>query len=174
MVKIFNNNEVYIFLKNAKEMHPDISFDVPVYTIGNTEGLIKEADYNNILLQNNKEVASLSVTKVKTLEAEVEAMQALRPIKHLFLSKYGMSDEEIQKKIFKEEIEKVKKFVENLNKKVETPIIMWDERLSTHGADRLLTNACIAKSKRKAYIDKIAASFILEGFLHYCKKTYVN
>ena len=72
------------------------------------------------------------------------------------------------------QLEKVKKFVENLNKKVETPIIMWDERLSTHGADRLLTNACIAKSKRKAYIDKIAASFILEGFLHYCEKTDVN
>ena len=114
MVKIFNNNEVYIFLKNAKEIHPDISFDIPVYTIGNTEGLIKEEDYNNILLKNNKEVTSLSVTKVQTLEAEVEAMQVLRPIKHLFLSKYGMSDEEIQKKIFKEEIENVKRFVENI------------------------------------------------------------
>ncbi len=67
------------------------------------------------------------------------------------------------------QLEKVKKFVENLEKKIEKPIIMWDERLSTHGANRLLTNACITKSKRKNYIDKVAASFILEGFLHYCK-----
>ena len=114
MVKIFNNDEVYIFLKNAKEMHPDVSFDIPVYTIGNTEGLIKEADYNNILLKNNKEVTSLSVTKVQTLEAEVETMQALRPIKHMILSKFGLSDEKIQKRLLKEEIEKVKKFVENI------------------------------------------------------------
>ena len=67
------------------------------------------------------------------------------------------------------QLEKVKKFTENLDKKVEKPIIMWDERLSTYGADRLLTNACIPQSKRKSYIDKIAASFILEGFLHYCE-----
>ena len=67
------------------------------------------------------------------------------------------------------QLEKVKKFTENLDKKVEKPIIMWDERLSTYGADRLLTNACITQSKRKSYIDKIAASFILEGFLHYCE-----
>ena len=67
------------------------------------------------------------------------------------------------------QLEKVKKFTENLDKKVEKPIIMWDERLSTYGADRLLTNACIPQSKRKSCIDKIAASFILEGFLHYCE-----
>ncbi len=72
------------------------------------------------------------------------------------------------------QLEKVKRFVENLEKKVNLPIVMWDERLSTHGADRLLTNACITKSRRKTYIDKVAASFILEGFLHYCENIYTR
>lgn len=72
------------------------------------------------------------------------------------------------------QLEKVKRFVENLGKKVNLPIVMWDERLSTHGADRLLTNACITKSRRKTYIDKVAASFILEGFLHYCENIYTR
>ena len=67
------------------------------------------------------------------------------------------------------QLEKVQRFVDNLEKKVNTPIVMWDERLSTHGADRVLTNACITKYKRRTYIDKIAASFILEGFLYYCE-----
>ena len=44
-------------------------------------------------------------------------------------------------------------------------IIMWDERLSTVGAERTLLEADVSRKKRKAVIDKMAAVFILQGYL---------
>lgn len=69
------------------------------------------------------------------------------------------------------QLEKVKYFASGLAKKTEAPIIFWDERLSTHGAARILQEANIKTRKQTAHIDKIAAGFILEGFLNYCEKS---
>ncbi|UEX91046.1 Holliday junction resolvase RuvX [Staphylococcus ratti] len=44
-------------------------------------------------------------------------------------------------------------------------IIMWDERLSTMAAERSLLEADVSRSKRKKVIDKMAAVFILQGYL---------
>lgn len=44
-------------------------------------------------------------------------------------------------------------------------IIMWDERLSTMAADRSLLEADVSRQKRKKVIDKMAAVFILQGYL---------
>lgn len=44
-------------------------------------------------------------------------------------------------------------------------IILWDERLSTIGAERSLLEADLSRKKRKAVIDKMAAVFILQGYL---------
>ncbi len=43
------------------------------------------------------------------------------------------------------------------------PVILWDERLSTVGADRVLIN--VSRKKRDDVIDKVAAVFILQGYL---------
>ena len=42
---------------------------------------------------------------------------------------------------------------------------LWDERLSTVAAQRTLIEADVSRSKRKQVIDKMAAVFILQGFL---------
>ncbi|MBX5318407.1 Holliday junction resolvase RuvX [Staphylococcus caprae] len=44
-------------------------------------------------------------------------------------------------------------------------IIMWDERLSTMAAERSLLEADVSRQKRKKVIDKMAAVFILQGYL---------
>lgn len=44
-------------------------------------------------------------------------------------------------------------------------IIMWDERLSTMAAERSLLEADISRAKRRKVIDKMAAVFILQGYL---------
>ncbi len=44
-------------------------------------------------------------------------------------------------------------------------ITLWDERLSTIGAERSLLEADLSRKKRKAVIDKMAAVFILQGYL---------
>ncbi|QJF25296.1 Holliday junction resolvase RuvX [Mammaliicoccus vitulinus] len=44
-------------------------------------------------------------------------------------------------------------------------MVMWDERLSTVGAERTLLEADVSRKKRKKVIDKMAAVFILQGYL---------
>ena len=47
----------------------------------------------------------------------------------------------------------------------ETEIVFWDERLSTVAASRSLIEADVSRRKRKKVIDKMAAVFILQGWL---------
>jgi len=44
-------------------------------------------------------------------------------------------------------------------------IQLWDERLSTVAANRLMTEAGVKRNKRKSQRDAVAAAFILQGFL---------
>jgi putative Holliday junction resolvase len=45
------------------------------------------------------------------------------------------------------------------------PVEMWDERLSTIAAERVLLEADMSRNKRKKVIDKVAAVMILQGYL---------
>ncbi len=47
------------------------------------------------------------------------------------------------------------------------PIFWWDERLSTHGANRILLEADLSRAKRLKTIDKMSAVFILQGVLDF-------
>ena len=59
----------------------------------------------------------------------------------------------------------VKDFCLNLLKIRDIPICMWDERLSTMAVTRTMLEADISRKKRKENVDKLAASYILQGFL---------
>jgi putative holliday junction resolvase len=52
-----------------------------------------------------------------------------------------------------------------LEKKLNISIVLWDERLSTMAAERVLLEADVSRKKRKKVIDKMAASMILQGYL---------
>jgi len=54
---------------------------------------------------------------------------------------------------------------EKLERRTGLPVIMWDERLTTASAERVLIESSVRREKRKQYIDKIAAVFILQGYL---------
>jgi putative holliday junction resolvase len=56
-------------------------------------------------------------------------------------------------------------FARNLAKLTELPIALWDERLSTAAVERVLIEADVSRSKRKAVIDQHAAAYILQGAL---------
>ena len=45
------------------------------------------------------------------------------------------------------------------------PLTLWDERLSTVAAETLLVDADLSRKRRKEVIDKVAANYILQGFL---------
>ncbi len=61
--------------------------------------------------------------------------------------------------------EKSLEFAEMLKKRTGLPIVMWDERLTTVEATRTLIESGVQREKRKEYVDKIAAVFILQGYL---------
>ncbi len=61
--------------------------------------------------------------------------------------------------------EKTLDFVDRLKEKGNTPILTWDERLSTVAAERALIQADLSRKKRKKVIDKMAAVVILQNYL---------
>ena len=61
----------------------------------------------------------------------------------------------------------VKDKVKLISEKIQIPIFLWDERLSTVGAFNLSSELDINVSKRVKNIDKNAATFILQGVLDY-------
>lgn len=56
-------------------------------------------------------------------------------------------------------------FKDKLERRTGLPVAMWDERLTTVAADRAMIEAGIRREDRKEYVDKIAAAFILQGYL---------
>ncbi len=55
----------------------------------------------------------------------------------------------------------------NISNKIDIPVSLWDERLSTVGAFNLSSELDINVSKREKDIDKFAATFILQGALDF-------
>jgi putative Holliday junction resolvase len=51
------------------------------------------------------------------------------------------------------------------------PVTLWDERLTTMAAERMLIDADVSRKKRKKVIDKMAAVMILQGYLD-SRKTF--
>lgn len=56
-------------------------------------------------------------------------------------------------------------FKEKLERRTGLPVHMWDERLTTVVADRAMMEAGVRRENRKDYVDMIAASLILQGYL---------
>lgn len=66
--------------------------------------------------------------------------------------------------------EKTLRFKDKLERNVKKiPIVLWDERLSTTGAERSLLEGGLTREKRKLVIDKMAAVFILQGYLDFIR-----
>ncbi len=66
-----------------------------------------------------------------------------------------------------ERCEKTLLFKEMLAERTGLEVILWDERLSSIEAERVLMDTGVRRENRKQYIDKIAASFILQSYLGY-------
>ena len=64
-----------------------------------------------------------------------------------------------------ERVALTREFAEKLERLTGLPVIFWDERLTTVAADKAMMEAGIRRERRKEYVDKIAASLILQGYL---------
>ena len=64
-------------------------------------------------------------------------------------------------------VELTEEFKANLERRSGLPVVFWDERLTTVAADKAMMEAGIRREHRKEYVDMIAASLILQGYLDY-------
>ncbi len=64
-----------------------------------------------------------------------------------------------------EQGQKVLDFCSLIEENITIPIKMWDERLTTAAANRAMLEANLSRAKRKKIVDKIAATYILQGYL---------
>lgn len=65
--------------------------------------------------------------------------------------------------------EKTLAFKEMLERRTGLDVQLWDERLTTVAADKAMMEAGIRREERKEHVDRIAAVFILQGYLDYLK-----
>ena len=63
--------------------------------------------------------------------------------------------------------EKFLELKETLERRTGLPVVMWDERLTTVSANRVLMETGVRRENRKEHVDEIAAVFILQGYLDY-------
>ena len=58
-------------------------------------------------------------------------------------------------------------FARNLGPLIGRPLLFWDERMSTMAVNRALIAADASRARRAELVDKLAAAYILQGFLDY-------
>ena len=56
-------------------------------------------------------------------------------------------------------------FKEDLERRTGLEVVLWDERLTTVEAERILMDSGVRRENRKTYIDKMAAAVILQNYL---------
>ena len=64
-----------------------------------------------------------------------------------------------------ERVEKTLEFKASLERRTGLEVLLWDERLTTIAAERVLMESGVRRENRKKTIDQIAAVFILQGYL---------
>lgn len=64
-----------------------------------------------------------------------------------------------------ERVQRTKEFMDKLIARTGLEVVLWDERLTTVSAMDVLKEGGVRRENRKAYVDKIAASLILQGYL---------
>lgn len=63
--------------------------------------------------------------------------------------------------------ELAEEFAENVRRRTGLEVVMWDERLTTVAAHRVLDEAELHYKKKAEVVDKLAAVLILQGYLDY-------
>ena len=66
-----------------------------------------------------------------------------------------------------ERAKKSEEFAEDLKRRTGLPVVLWDERLTTVAAHRVLDQGAVSLKQKMQVVDKVAAVLILQGYLDY-------
>lgn len=64
----------------------------------------------------------------------------------------------------------IRQFARNLHEKLALPSFLWDERMSSLAVERMMTEGGLSRNRKAELVDKLAASYILQGALD-CRRT---
>lgn len=64
-----------------------------------------------------------------------------------------------------------KDFAAEVEQVIDTPIVFWDERLTSRIAENAMIEADLSRKKRKQKVDSLAAILILQNYLDYLKSS---
>lgn len=66
-------------------------------------------------------------------------------------------------------VQSTRQFAANLLEKIDIELTFWDERLSTQAVTRTMIEADLSRSRRAELVDKMAATYILQGALDFLR-----
>ena len=122
------------------------------------------SDETGLIAQPLCTVTRQRVTKLRRTYAELERLAAEHEVGLIVvgLPKH-LSGSEGERSVA------TRQFAMTVKRRTGIPIVLWDERLTTVEADRILDATGVAESARKEYIDKMAAAIILQSYMDHQK-----
>lgn len=118
-----------------------------------SDPLLVTAQGLEIIRRKEENKLRQTLARIETLIVEYEVEEIV-----LGLPKHMNATEGVR-------VELTQDFKEKLERRTGLPVILWDERLTTVAADKAMIEAGIRRENRRDYVDKIAASLILQGYL---------
>lgn len=111
-----------------------------------------------------KTIASgLGVYKRKSMDEDLEYLEKL--IKEEGISEIVLGLPRNMDGSLGERAQKTLQFKALLEEKLHLPVVLFDERLTTEEAERVLLEADMSRKRRKRVIDKLSAVIILQRYL---------
>lgn len=120
------------------------------------------SDSLGITAQGVEIIRRTAENKLRQTCARIEAL-----IEEYQIGKIVLGFPKNMKNTLGERAEKSIAFQEMLERRTGLPVILWDERLTTVEANRTLMESGVRRENRKLYVDKLAAVYILQGYLDY-------
>jgi len=118
-----------------------------------SDGLLLTAQGKEIIRRKEENKLRQTLARIEELIVEYEVEEIV-----LGLPKHMNGTEGVR-------VELSMEFKDKLERRTGLPVVMWDERLTTVSADKLMMEAGIRRENRKEYVDQIAATLILQGYL---------
>lgn len=118
------------------------------------------SDPLGITAQGIETICRKDENKLRKTCARIEALIGEYQVERIVLGLPKHMNNEIG-----ERAERSMEFGQMLKRRTGLEVVMWDERLTTVEAERTLIENNVRRENRKKFIDKIAAVFILQGYL---------
>ena len=134
-----------------------IGLDYGTKTVG-----VAISDALGITAQGLETITRKEANKLRKTLARIEAIIEEYEVEQIVLGFPKNMDNSVG-----ERAQDCQNFGEMLERRTGLPVVLWDERLTTVSADKVLMESGVRRENRKAVIDKIAAVFILQGYLDY-------